>query len=154
MVFHRSLSDSMSPQVSRTLLSILADLNNAVVLLFPSPLVPLSIFWRLYRVHRLQGLSSSLSSSIAFFSVLLQGSGTYLCFCFPSVLPCGQPRQESQLLNGFFFFFFFFWLSVGLVVWPKLGDPFVFQTPREFSASHFRGRTSGYADTICSYGEI
>ena len=33
MVFHRSLSDSKSPQVSRTLLSILAVLNNAVVLI-------------------------------------------------------------------------------------------------------------------------
>ena len=31
MVFHKSLSDSKSPQVSRTLLSILAVLNNAVV---------------------------------------------------------------------------------------------------------------------------
>ena len=31
MVFHWSLSDSKSPQVSRTLLSILAGLNNAVV---------------------------------------------------------------------------------------------------------------------------
>ena len=31
MVFHKSLSDSKSPQVSRTLLSILADLSNIVV---------------------------------------------------------------------------------------------------------------------------
>ena len=31
MVFHRSLSDHKSPQVSRTLLSILTDFNNAVV---------------------------------------------------------------------------------------------------------------------------
>ena len=31
MVFHWSLSDSKSPQVYRTLLSILDDLNNAVV---------------------------------------------------------------------------------------------------------------------------
>ena len=31
MVFHWSLSDSKSPQVSRTLLSILAVLNNAVI---------------------------------------------------------------------------------------------------------------------------
>ena len=31
MVFHWSVSDSKSPQVSRTLLSIRADLNNAVV---------------------------------------------------------------------------------------------------------------------------
>ena len=31
MIFHRSLSDSKSPQISRTLLSILADLHNAAV---------------------------------------------------------------------------------------------------------------------------
>ena len=31
MGFHRSLRDSKSPQVSRTLLSILADLNNAFI---------------------------------------------------------------------------------------------------------------------------
>ena len=31
MIFHWSFSDSKSPQVSRTLLSILAVLNNAVV---------------------------------------------------------------------------------------------------------------------------
>ena len=31
MVFHRSLKDSKSPQISRTLLSILAVLNNVVV---------------------------------------------------------------------------------------------------------------------------
>ena len=33
MFFHWRLSDSKSPQVSRTLLSILANLNNAVVLM-------------------------------------------------------------------------------------------------------------------------
>ena len=33
MIFHWSLSDSKTPQVSRTLLSILTDLNNAVVLM-------------------------------------------------------------------------------------------------------------------------
>ena len=40
VVFHWSLSDSKSPQVSWTLLSILADLNNAVVwMVSPSPLI-------------------------------------------------------------------------------------------------------------------
>ena len=33
MVFHRSLRDSKSPQVSRTLLSIQANVNNAVVII-------------------------------------------------------------------------------------------------------------------------
>ena len=41
MVFHRGLSDSKSPQVSRTLLSILANLNNAVVWMVSAhPLIP------------------------------------------------------------------------------------------------------------------
>ena len=37
MVFHWSLSDSKSPQVSRTLLSILAVLNNVVVWMVSAP---------------------------------------------------------------------------------------------------------------------
>ena len=49
MVFHWRLSDSKSPQVSRTHLSILAVFNNAVVWMvytwpqFPNPPVPLII---------------------------------------------------------------------------------------------------------------
>ena len=40
MFFHWNLRDSKSPQVSRTLLSLLADLNNAVVWMVPSrPLI-------------------------------------------------------------------------------------------------------------------
>ena len=40
MVFHWSLNNSKSPQVSRTLLSMLADLNNAVVwMVFTRPVI-------------------------------------------------------------------------------------------------------------------
>ena len=39
MIFHWSLSDSKSPQVSRTLLSIPAVLNNAVVWMVPTRLL-------------------------------------------------------------------------------------------------------------------
>ena len=35
MVFHRSLNESNSPQVSRTLLRVLADFDNTVVWMFP-----------------------------------------------------------------------------------------------------------------------
>ena len=51
MFFHWSLSDNKSPQVSRTLLSILADITSAVVrwspllLLFPITSVPVLILW-------------------------------------------------------------------------------------------------------------
>ena len=59
MVIHWSLSDSKSPQVSRTLLNILVLLNNAVVwMVSTSPLISKSsnqpILWGLYRAHQLQ----------------------------------------------------------------------------------------------------
>ena len=69
MVFHWSLRDSYSPQVSRTLLSILANLNSSVILkvfLFPILLVSSSLLWWLYQVHRLQSVSPSLTCSIVF----------------------------------------------------------------------------------------
>ena len=46
-------------------------------------------------------------------------------------------------------FFFFCWLSLGLIVWPRLGDPFVFQNTREDSASP--GRILDWAYITCSY---
>ena len=39
MVFHWILSDSNSPQISRTLLSILTDLNNALVWMVSTSLI-------------------------------------------------------------------------------------------------------------------
>ena len=39
MVFYLSLSDSKSPQVSRILLSILADLNAGLWMVFTCPLI-------------------------------------------------------------------------------------------------------------------
>ena len=48
----------------------------------------------------------------------------------------------------------FCWLSQGLVVWPRLSDPFVSQNPRELCTSHFPRRILGFAYTIYSYGYI
>ena len=51
LVFHWSLCDSESPKISRTLLSILTDLNNDVVWvvsirpLIINPPVPVPILW-------------------------------------------------------------------------------------------------------------
>ena len=80
--FHQSLKDSKSPQVFRTLLSILADLRNAVVLMvFTCPLiclpVSLPILWRLFRVHELQLVSPSPSCSIVAGGV----GGVFFIFC-------------------------------------------------------------------------
>ena len=100
MVFHWSLSDNKSPQPSRTLLSIPAVLNNAVVWTvstypptskssnpFNSPLVtppkpPITISIIVtFTSHR--------------FSIPKQGPGAYPSFHFLSVLFYGQPGQQS-----------------------------------------------------------
>ena len=44
---------------------------------------------------------------------------------------------------------FLCWLSLGLVVWPKLNDLFVSQNLKEFCASHFLGWILSCAYTIC-----
>ena len=69
MLSHWSLSDSKS-QVSRTLLIILANLNNTVVwMVSPCPLISKSSSpsTNLWWLHQLQLVSSSLSCSIVFF---------------------------------------------------------------------------------------
>ena len=99
MVFQYSLSDSKFPRVSRTLLIILADLNNTVVtmvstgpLISKSP-VPPPIFWWLYRARQLQLVSLSPPCSIDF-SVLCESLATYLSFRFPSFYP-GASRNSK-----------------------------------------------------------
>ena len=128
-VFFWSLSDSKCPQVSRTLLSILAVLNNAVVWMvsthpptfkssspFCSPLVTVpnepitigiivtcmfrSFFNALARSRYLSLFSNS-------FSFILWSAGT----------------AKSTTLQVLFFLFFL--LLLNLVFWPRLGDPFV-----------------------------
>ena len=128
-VFHWSLSDSESPQVSTTLLSILAVLNNAVVWMvstrpptskssspFSNPLVTVpnapitigiivtymfdSFFNSLARLRYLSFFSHS-------FSFILWSAGT----------------AKSTILQVILFFCC--WLLLSLVFWPGLGDLFV-----------------------------
>ena len=75
MVFHcHCLSDSKSPQVFRTLLSILSDLDDWMLfgwsrlVLFPSPVVPLLIIFWPYKEHQLQLVRTPLSCSTVFFN--------------------------------------------------------------------------------------
>ena len=129
MVFHWSLSDCKSPQVSRTLLSILAVLNNAVVWMvstrpptskssspFSNPLVtvpnaPITIgiivTCMFYSFFNSLSRSRYLSFFSHSFSFILWSAGT----------------AKSTILQVLFFFFC--WLLLSLVFWPGLGDPFV-----------------------------
>ena len=126
---------------SRTLLSIQADLNNAIVWMVSShlliskssspgtnplmiaPKTPITIYINItFRFH-------------SFFNSLARSS--YLSFRFLSVLPCDQPEWKSPLFGSFSCFC---WLSLDLVTWPRLDDPFVSQNPWEVCASHLLRR--------------
>ena len=85
MVSHWSLSDSKCPQVSRTLLSILADLNKAVVWIVSTrPLIFKSSSHctnHLVTVPRAPiTIGIIVTSCSTAFSVPLQGRGTYPSF--------------------------------------------------------------------------
>ena len=134
MVFHWSLSDSKSPQVSRALLSILAVLNNVVVWmvstrpttsksssLFSNPLVPgpnapitigiivTSIFHSFFNSLARSRYLSFFSHSFRF---ILWSAGT----------------AKSTILQVLFFCCCLL-LLLGLVFWSRLGDPCVCQSP-------------------------
>ena len=142
MAFHWSLSDSKSLQDSRTLLSILAVLNNVVVWMvstrpptskssspFSNPLVTVpkapitisiivtfmfhSFFNSLARLRYLSFFSHS-------FSFILWSTGT----------------SKSTILK----ILFFLWLLLGLVFWPRFRDPSVRQSPKEFMCDIFLDR--------------
>ena len=109
MVFHRSLSDNKSLQVSWTLFGILTDLNNAVVwspfvLLFLSPPVAVPIFWWLYRARQLLLGSPSLLCSTVFIIIITiplefftSADGLSLVFTWQQVL---SSLQDSSQYSG------------------------------------------------------
>ena len=99
MVSHWVLSDSKFPQVSRTLLSILADLNNSVVWMVSTrPLTSKSSCPSAHLLVTVPRVPITVNITItfiiySFFSVLLQGPCTKLSFRFLSVLLCGLPHR-------------------------------------------------------------
>ena len=127
-LFCWSLSDSKSPQVSRTRLRILAVLSYAVVWIvstrpptskssrpFNNPLVivlnaPITIGTIVTFMFHSFFSSLARSRYLSFFSLsfrfILWSAGT----------------AKSTILQ---ILFFFCWLLWGLVFWPRLGDPFV-----------------------------
>ena len=157
MVFHWSLSDSKSPQVSRTRLSILAVLNNAVVWMVPTR-PPTFNSSSPFSNPLVTDQNAPITISIivtcmfhSFFFIPYQSRGTYPSFHILSVLSCDQPGQQSRLLCKFSFFC---WLLLSLVFWPRLGDPCVCRSPIRFYVCHFIGRALVCAYTICLYGHI
>ena len=127
MVFHWSLSGSKSPQVSRTLLRILAVLSNAVVWIVSAHL-PISKSSRPFNnplviVPKSQITIGTIVTFMfhSFFNSLARSK--YLSFfshCFNFIL-WSAGTAKSTILQ----ILFFCWLLLSLVFWPGIGDPFV-----------------------------
>ena len=150
MVFHWSLSDNKSPQVSRTLLSILVDLSNAVVwTVFTRPV----IFYSsspctnpLVTVPTASIIIGIIVTSIFFNSL---GRSRYL-FLFSHSLNFNlwsTGTAKSTILQVLSFLLI-------MVVWSRLDDPFVSQNPKGVCVSHSPGQILSCALTTCSYGQI
>ena len=158
MFFHWSLCDSKSHQVFRTLLSILAVLNNAGVRMvstrlptskssspFNNPLVtvpkaPITI-----------GIIVSFMFHNCFNSLARSKYLSFFSYSFSFILWSAGTAKLTILQ---ILFFFFCWLLLGLVFWPRWGDPSVCQSPIGVYVCHFLGQMLGCAYTICSYGQI
>ena len=158
MVSHWGLSYNKSSQVSRSLLSILADLNNAVVVMVSTrPLIsktaipctnPLVTVPRppitvgITVTFMFHSLFSSLERSryLSLFFFFFFFFFAFLQF-YPVVTRNGKVHNSTVLFFVFFVLFFLlfsfvflfvylfvcFLPSLGLVIWPRIGDPFVSQ---------------------------
>ena len=126
MVFHWNLSDSKSPQVSRTLLSILTVLNNAVVWMvsirpptsessspFNNPLVTVP------KVPITSGILVTCMFHSFFNSLARSRYLSFFSHSFSFIL-WSAGTSKSTILKVLFFCS---WLSLGLVFRPRLGDP-------------------------------
>ena len=140
-VSHRCSSVSKSPQVFKTFLSILANLNNAVVWIISTcPLISKSS----YPFINFLGVVPSASTTIG----ITVTSCFSILFCFHGVV-CRDGKVHNSAD-----FLFCCWFVLSVDVWQKLGDPLVSQNPSEFCPSHSPGRILDCTYTTCSYGQI
>ena len=143
MVFHWSLSNSKSPQVSRTLLSSLAVLNYVVVCIVstrpPTPKSSSPFSNPLMTVPKTPITIDIIVTFMfhSFFNSLARSS--YLSFfslSFNFILWSSRPTKSTILQV----LFFLCGLLKGLVFWPRLGDPFVCQSPVRVYVRHSLGQ--------------
>ena len=155
MVFHWSLNDSKSSQISGTL-NILADLNNVVVLMVSTrPLISQSScpFDNHSVTEPRAPITIGINVTFMFHSFFQFPSKVkvfvllFIFFQFYSIVSGIAKSTNFQVL-------FFCWLLIGLVVWPRLDDSFVGQNAIEVYVCHSPGETLDCAHTICSYGQI
>ena len=154
MVSHLSLSDSKSLQVSRALLTILADLNNAVVwMVFTRPLISKSSCPWINPLVTVPRAPIALGITVTFMSQFF--------FQF-SQWPVGTAKSTIWF-NDFFFvdniFLLCFWsIIVDCLFVDFFMIIFLFIITRcvrlaEISL-YFKGQILGCAYAVCSHGQI
>ena len=113
MVLHWSPSDSKSPQVSRTLLGILADLNNAIVWMVSiCPLIPTSSSPCITPLMTVPSAPITIGITVAFmFQSFFQFLSKVQVF-----IPLFAFLQRSPLFGRFSFFFLSFFLSIFIFI--------------------------------------
>ena len=143
-------SDSKSPQVSLVLLSILVDFNNAEVwmvstrpIIFNSSGPSTNLFVTVPRAPITIGINVTFMFRTFFNSLARSWYSSF--FSLLSILLWSAGTSKGSL---------FCRLSLGLVVWPRLGDLFASQNSRDNCASHSTGRILDYAYNIGWYGQI
>ena len=157
MTFYKSMSDSKSPWVFRTLLSILAVINNAVV-------------WMVSTRSPTSKSSSPFSNPLVTVPKVTFTVGIIVTCMFHSFFnSLARSRYLSFFSHSFSFilwsvgtakltslhaFFCCCWLLLGLVFWSVLGDPSVCQSPMKVYVCYFLGQVLGWAFSIWSYGQI
>ena len=154
MVFHWSLSDSKSSQVSWTRLRILAVPSNAVIWIVSTRPPTSKSSWPINNPLVIVPKAPFTHGTIvpfmfhSFFNSLSRSR--YLSFfshSFRFIL--WYARTAKSIILQIFFFFFFYWLLLGLVFRLGLGDLCVCQSPIGVYAWHFLGQVMGCAYTIC-----
>ena len=126
MVSHWGLTDSKSPKVSWTLLSILADLNKAVVWMVSIPPI-ISKISSPYTISLLtvSRVPITIGINITFmFQSFFQFSSKVqvLIFHFAFFQFYSVVSRDSKVHNSASSLFFCCWLFLVLVVWPRLVD--------------------------------
>ena len=156
MVFHWRLSDSKSPQISRTLLGILAVFNNAVVWM-ASTRPPTSKFSGSFHNPLVTGPKALITIGInvtfmflSFFHSLARSRYLSLFSHSFSLILWSAAIAKSTILQIFFFLLII--IRSGLLA--ELRGSVCILKPIGVCECHFQGQVLGCAYTICWQGQI
>ena len=144
MVFHWSLSVNKSPQVSRILLSILVDLNNAVVWMVSTLSLISKSFGDCTKSTNYNWYRHHFHIPLFFNSLLRSRYLSFCSLCFNFTL-WSTGRAKSTIQQVLFFFFFFF-LLVNIKS-GRLADIWWFVCISKYQKSlcvSFSGKDSGF----------